>query len=178
MSDEKAPEQDAAPAAPEAQAKSAPDDSGNEAEAKVFDASYVSKLRAEAAKYRTEAKALAEKAAKFDEIEASQKSETQKAQEAAEQARKELEQVQLDLMRAKIANAKKLPPAIAERLRGATEDDMLADADALLAELNKQFVAKQAADPQATGAGVKGKAPDYESMSPADLVKMIRERSK
>lgn len=145
---------------------------------RTFDAEYVSRLRAEAAKYRTAARDAQAKAKKFDEIEASNKTEIQKSQEAAEAARNELEKVRSDLLRSQIANAKKLPSALAERLRGSTAEEMEADADALLAELEKRYVNRGGAAPEVTGAGVTGKAPDYASMSPKELVKMVRDRDK
>ena len=66
-------------------------------EPKVFDADYVSKLRGEAAKYRTQAKELAEKAKKFDEHTDSQKSEQEKLTDdlrAATESRAQLESVE------------------------------------------------------------------------------------
>lgn len=54
-----------------------------EQQAKTFDADYVEKLRKEAAKYRTEAKANADAAKRLAEIEEANKSEIEKAVEAA-----------------------------------------------------------------------------------------------
>jgi hypothetical protein len=164
------PAEAAAPAAPEPKAHSA-----SEEPSETFDAAYVKKLRAEAAKYRTEAKELAGKAQKFDEITESQKSELQKAQEAAQRAEQELEQARTEMLRTKVAAAKGLPASIADRLRGSTAEEMEADADAMLAEIEKQYVAKQGASREATGAGVTGKS-GIDSLSPADMVRMTRER--
>lgn len=147
-------------------------------EQQTFDADYVKKLRAESAKYRTEAKELASKAKQFDELQESQKSELQKAQERAAKAEQELQAAQTEAMRARIASAKGIPAYIADRLKGSSAEEMEADADAMLEELNKQYVAKQGNSRQATGAGVTGKAVDYESMSPADLANAIRNRGK
>ncbi len=144
--------------------------------AKTFDAEYVSKLRAEAAKHRTEARAAQAKAKKFDEAEAAQKSDLQKAQEEADQSKAELAAVQTELLRTRIASEKSLPSAFAQRLRGANAEEMQADADVLIAELGKQYVPKAGSNPASTGAGVAGEAPDYEAMSPKELVKLVRNR--
>lgn len=61
---------------------------GNGEQSKVFDAEYVKKLRDEAAKYRTEAKANAEAAKKLADLEESQKSEQQKQAERLAEAEK------------------------------------------------------------------------------------------
>jgi hypothetical protein len=61
---------------------------GEQESSKTFDADYVGKLRAEAAKYRTEAKANADAAKRLAEIEDANRSETEKAIAAA---RKETE---------------------------------------------------------------------------------------
>lgn len=143
---------------------------------KTFDAAYVATLRKEAAKYRTQAKEAADKAKKFDESEAAGKTDLQKANDEAAEAKAQLEAVQTDLLRATIASAKKLPPALADRLRGKNKEEMEADADSLMAELGKGFVAKGGSSADDTGAGVKGDSIDYEGMSPKDLVKAIRER--
>ena len=165
------------PATPQAEVTDTTPDTPS-TDAQTFDADYVKKLRAESAKYRTEAKAAAEKARQFDEITESQKSELQKAQERAEAAERQLQDAQVEALRAKIASAKGIPAYIADRLKGSTQEEMEADADAMLEELNKRFVAKQGTPREATGAGVAGKSTDYEAMSPADLANAIRNRGK
>ena len=55
-------------------------------EAKTFDADYVEKLRKEAARYRTEAKANADAAKKLADIEEAQKTAEQKAAERLAEA--------------------------------------------------------------------------------------------
>lgn len=60
------------------------------AEPKVFDADYVAKLRAEAAKHRTEAKANADAAAELAAIKESQKTESQKLADQLATARAEV----------------------------------------------------------------------------------------
>jgi hypothetical protein len=144
-------------------------------EPKTFDADYVRKLRAEAAKYRSEAKDLAGKAKQFDDLQEAQKSELQKAQEAAAKAEQALQSAQQDALRSKVAAAKGLPASISDRLRGTTIEEM--EADAVLAEINKQFVQKAAPGRDATGAGVAGNPANYDNMTPKQMVEAIRNRS-
>jgi hypothetical protein len=139
----------------------------------LFDAEYVRKLRAEAAKYRTEAKQAAEKARQWDEHSEAQKSELEKAREAAQQAQAELQEARGEALRARVAASKGLPPALADRLRGTTEEEVEADADALL----EAVTAKRQPPPgrRQTGAGVTGRTVDYENMSVPEIQKMIAE---
>jgi hypothetical protein len=74
--------------APETDAPEQPQEGKGEPEA--FDADYVAKLRKEAAKYRTEAKANADAAKRLAEIEDSQKTETEKAAERIAKAEAEV----------------------------------------------------------------------------------------
>lgn len=74
-----------------------------EAEPKTFDAEYVQKLRAEAAKYRTEAKANADAAKRLAEIEESQKTEAQKAADRLAAAEREREEARAEALRWKVA---------------------------------------------------------------------------
>lgn len=72
-------------------------------EGKTFDAEYVTKLRQEAAKYRTEAKANADAARRLAEIEDAQKSEAQKAAERIALLEKETQAARAEAMRFKVA---------------------------------------------------------------------------
>ncbi len=160
--------QEAAPAAePKAQEQESP---------QTFDADYVKKLRAEAAKYRTENKALSEKAKQWDEHSEAQKSELDKALEKAAQAEKELETLRNQSTRMKVASKFNLPAALSDRLKGSTEEEMEDDAKAMLAELEARYVAKSGPSRVETGAGVGGGKVNYESMSPKELVEMVREK--
>lgn len=67
-----------------------PQEGGGE-QAKTFDAEYVDKLRKEAAKYRTEAKANAEAAKRLAAIEDAQKTEAERAQQALLQAQEQVQ---------------------------------------------------------------------------------------
>lgn len=106
---------------------------GNEGQT-TFDADYVKKLRDEAARYRTEAKANAEASKRLAELEESQKSEQQKLMERAEAAERERDEVRTEALRLRIAHEKGLTPKQAARLRGSSEEELTADADALLEE--------------------------------------------
>ena len=142
--------------------------------AKTFDEGYVKELRQEAAKYRTQNKELMEKAQKYDEFVESQKSEQEKQAEALAQAVKERDAMRAEMLRMKIASAKNLPASLVDRLRGETEEEMMADADNLLEGLKSSFVKKQAPSAQETGAGVVGEA---KSHSVEDFISMLQKRS-
>ena len=101
-----------------------------DAEPKTFDADYVAKLRQEAAKYRTDAKANADAAKRLAEIEEAQKTETQKLADRLAAAEKKAQDAELKALRSDIAQAKGVPAAL---LTGSTEDELNASADALIA---------------------------------------------
>jgi uncharacterized protein YaiL (DUF2058 family) len=73
-------------------------------ESETFDAEYVTKLRKEAAKYRTEAKANADAAKKLAAIEEANKTEQQKLEERLTEAQKAADQARADALRFKIAS--------------------------------------------------------------------------
>lgn len=164
--------------AEQGQQESPPAAEGTQQTPQSFDAEYVAKLRKEAAKYRTEAKELATKAKSYDELQESQKTELQKAQEAASAAEKALQDAKAEAMRSKVAASKGLPPSIADRLRGSTLEEMEADADAVLAEIQSKYVAKSAPSKADTGAGVTGKPPEFESMNPGEMLKYLQAQRK
>ena len=143
-------------------------------EPKVFDADYVSKLRSEAAKYRTQAKELAEKAKKFDIHEQSQKSEQEKLTDDLRAATESREQLESELLRMKVASSKNLPASLVGRLHGNSVEELEADADTLLADLKSQFVERQKSTPEQTGAGVVGGAEDA---SIEGFLDMLRKQS-
>lgn len=143
-------------------------------DAKTFDEAYVKELRQEAAKYRTQNKELQEKAKAYDEYVDSQKSEQEKQAEALSTAEKERDALRSELLRMKIASAKNLPASLVDRLRGETEEEMMADADNLLEGLKSSFVEKKSASPQETGAGVVGEAKTH---SVEDFIDMLKSRA-
>jgi hypothetical protein len=69
---------------------------------------------------------------KLKEIEDRDKTEAQKLAERAAAAEQERDALKLTAMRQRIALEKGLPPQLADRLKGSTEDEMSEDADALL----------------------------------------------
>lgn len=75
---------------------------------------------------------LKAKAEELDRLSEAQKSEAQKAIERAEKAEREAAEHQTALLRFQVAAAKKLPPALADRLQGSNKAEMEADADRLL----------------------------------------------
>lgn len=159
----------------------APQEGQPEQQEEAFDAerakAKIAKANAEAKSLRERLRKAEEAEAKLAEIENANKSETEKMQERLKAAEDALEKANRESMRAKVAADKKLPPALADRLRGDSIEEMEADADTLLADLQQQYVAKSAPAPSETGAGVTGKpAQDVASMSPAEMVKATRER--
>lgn len=81
--------------------------------------------------------ALKAKAAKFDEHEAANKTELQRAQEAAAADKARADVAETALLRARVAAAKGIPAELADRLAGKTQAEMEADADKLLAVLGR-----------------------------------------
>lgn len=93
-------------AAPSEAETPAPPQEGNDPapESEAFDAEYVAKLRKEAAKYRTEAKANAEAARKLAEIEEANKTEAEKQAERVATLEREAAQARAEALRFKIAS--------------------------------------------------------------------------
>ena len=110
------------PDAPEAQVE-AP--TALDAEPKTFDADYVQKLRQEAAKYRTEAKANADAAKRLAEIEESTKSEAQRAAERLAEAERKATEAESRALRREVALAHKLTPEDAALLDTITDEDAM-----------------------------------------------------
>lgn len=116
--------------APSAEPADKPQEGGEQG--KTFDASYVENLRKEAAKYRTEAKANADAAKRLSEIEDAQKSEQQKAAEAAAATERRAAEAEAKALRLEVAFEKGLTPAQAKRLVGGSREELEADADDIL----------------------------------------------
>lgn len=104
---------------------------------------------------KEQARLDAEKAQKFDQIQEENKTETEKALARAEAAEKELTTSRLDAARASIALEKKLTPSQAKRLVGTTREELEADADELLADLQSTAPVTPAS-PSADGQGNQG----------------------
>lgn len=126
----------------------------------TFDADYVKKLRAENAKYRTEAKANADAAKRLAELEDAKKSDEQRNAERIAALEGELKAERIGRARAQVGAAKGLPASLVSLLRGETIEEMEEHADELLSDLQDKYVPKSTADPKDTGAGVKGDAHD------------------
>jgi membrane protein involved in colicin uptake len=91
------------------------------------------KARGAAEKQAAAAQKKAEDLARrLQAIEDRDKTETQKLAEAKTAAEREAATAKQELMRYRVAAAKKLPAALADRLKGSTEDEMTEDADRLL----------------------------------------------
>ena len=163
------PTQTTTPDAPEAQVE-AP--AALDAEPKTFDADYVAKLRQEAAKYRTEAKANADAAKRLAEIEEAQKTEAQKLADRLAQAEAKAQAAELKALRSDIAQAKGVPAGL---LTGSTEEELNASADMLLAFRGE--APKTPAAPPADGQGNVGKPVGNGSpqLTRADLAGMTPE---
>lgn len=86
--------------------------------------------RKRAATAEREAKALK---ARLDQLEAANLSELEKAQKAANEATARLAEYEKTTIRQRVALNKGVPADLVDRLRGDTEDEISADADALMA---------------------------------------------
>lgn len=76
-----------------------------------------------------------DKAAKFDALEASSKSETEKLQQTIADLTARVTKSETEALRAEVAVAKGLTPGQARRLSGTTREELESDADELLADL-------------------------------------------
>lgn len=109
------------------------------------------RLQRERSKY-LDYESLKEKATKFDELEESNKSELQKITERAEKAEKELNSMkqaeELRKVREKVADDTGIP---AKLLTGASEDECIAQAEAIKAFINPSYPnVKDGGEPQNT----------------------------
>lgn len=85
----------------------------------------------------TRAKANADKAKKFDDLEQEKKTEAERLTERATEAERLAAAASLRAERFEVAAAKGLPIDLAPRLQGTTRDELLADADVLLAQVGQ-----------------------------------------
>lgn len=127
------------------------------------------KARAAAEKTATStAKERDKLAARLQELEDRDKTEAQKLADAKTAAEQEAASAKQELLRYRVAAAKKLPASLAARLQGSTEEEMAADADQLLEVLGAQ---QQAQTPSYDG-GVRKPAP-----APTDMNALIRQKA-
>lgn len=102
-------------------------------ESKTFDEAYVKELRAEAAKWRTQAKQSSEEA---EELKERDKSELEKALSKAAKAEKAKAEAEVALTRYQVAAEKNVPADALDLLTGDSREELEAKADKLL-ELTK-----------------------------------------
>lgn len=118
-------------------------------------------LRAERDGRKAAEKAAAEYKAKLDGIEKASLSDIERAQQEAKEAKGRLAELQRESLVHRVALQKGIPATLVDRLRGDTEDDISADADALLALVN----APRSPKPDSSQGGNGGSA----SSDPADV---------
>lgn len=116
---------------------SAPDTAGTDPDPDLGEKGQraLDRMKAELAKAKADLKALQPLAEKQREAEEASKTEVQKAAEKVAAAEARAAAAELDLRRLKVGAAKGLPPALAARLVGDTEEAMAADADEVLKAL-------------------------------------------
>lgn len=140
-----------------------------------FDREYVEKLRQEAAKYRTQLRELeaAEEERQSEREAAEQKrlEEQQKFQELyeKEKAKREAAEAQrqaleLTSLKRRVADEVGLPKALAERLQGETEEDITADAKALLKTLPRPDAPNLDGGAGKGGKGAGNNAPTWQEI--------------
>lgn len=93
------------------------------------------KANDEAAKYRHEAKAKDDELSKLKADADTSKSEMDKVREQIDALQGRAEKAEREALVAQVAQSKKLPPALAGRLSGATQEELEADADGLIEAL-------------------------------------------
>ena len=111
----------------------------------------IAKANNEAKALRARLKAAEEKAARLDELEEGNKTETEKAAERARSLEERAARAESDLLRLRVATRKGLTEAQARRLVGDTEEELEADAD----ELVTSFAAPDGTPPPARPPGGK-----------------------
>lgn len=112
------------------------------------------------------------KASKYDEAEQANKTELQRAQEAAAAAEKRATDAEGALLRAKVANraGKVLPPSLAARLVGSNEAELEADADRMLEDLLALGGGQERENPKAPPAAGGGGDVHNGDMTAKDVV--------
>jgi hypothetical protein len=102
-----------------------PEDPSDEQQPETFDADYVAKLRKEAARYRTEAKANADAAKRLAEIEEANKSEIEKANDAKTEAEQRAARAESEALRWKVAAKHGISDEDAELFLTGTDEETL-----------------------------------------------------
>jgi len=94
------------------------------------------KWKALARKHESAARQNAAAAKRLRELEDADKSEGERAAEAAREAQQRADKAERELLRLRVAHDKGLTPAQARRLQGDSEDELIADADELLRDFS------------------------------------------
>ena len=89
-------------------------------------------------KNEARARANAEKAQKFDQLEEANKTELQKAQERAERAERAAAEAQADRLRLTAISAYELDPSLSQFISGSTEEEINASAESLARIINER----------------------------------------
>lgn len=140
-------------------------------------ASQVEHWKAMSRKNEERAKANAEKAKRFDELEEQSKSELQKAQEAYAAEKARASSLELQVLASQVAARHGIDPVL---LHGKDAEELEANAQALLAWRDKQVGSQPALASSSKDAGNQGEdiggpeqltREDLQSMTPAEIVK-------
>ena len=94
-------------------------------------------LSAEREARKAAEKSVAELKAQLDKIEEANLSDLEKAQKAAAAAEQRLAEIESTALRQKVAIEKGVPAKWVDRLRGSTEEELAADADLILADVQQ-----------------------------------------
>jgi hypothetical protein len=139
------------------QQNDAPDDSTDETEGEPQQqneeqppgADDIRKMQAALRKANREAEATRTKLKQYEDRD---KTEMEKVAERATEAERRAQQAETALQRIRVATTKGLPPELADRLQGADEREMAADADRLLALVRPRNGTSVPKGPQGGGA--------------------------
>lgn len=122
----------------------------------------LAKWKSMARKNEDAAKRNAEKAKAFDEYEASQRTEAEKAQVEIEALKAQVAAQSLQILRSQVAAEKGLEPELAETLTGDNAEAMAEHADRLIAAIKRRFAPKSNPTPEQTGEGANGQTLDQQ----------------
>ena len=134
-----------------------PQEGTEQTEPKAFDAEYVDKLRKEAAKYRTEAKANSDAARKLAAIEEANKTEAQKSADRLAAAEKDVADARNESLRYRIAAEFKLTEKQAAALAHVSSEDGMREVAGQLAasesdrKKHGNFAPREGTNPQSGG---------------------------
>lgn len=116
---------------------------------------------------------LKKKAQELDKLREGEKSELQKAQDAAAEAAKRAEAAEARALRHEVAAAKGLTPAQAKRLAGATKEELEADADEILRDFPTAATPPPSQQPRPTLRGGGDPSSEPGETDPAKLAASV-----